>query len=477
MGRNNSILNKFLSISVGSWLSMFIGFISTPITTRLISPDQFGVVSMFLLVAEIMGAVSLFGADQSFTRFYYDEDEEKRKYLLLACLKISFSTFIVLTLLVLIFYKKISDFMFSYVNFWLIILLIIYAFLRIISTYSSVVIRMQQKGKTFSLILVLNKLLEFIGILFFAYLLGNKFEVLIYASIFYMTIVSIVGICLEHKFWDFFRQASTKIKSSTPEIFKYGVPLMITLLMTMLFQSIDRIAIKQWSSFTELGLYSAAFKIISILNVLQLNFTAFWVPLSYEKFKENPNNKLFFQKMQMVVSFAMLLIAVFVLMFKDVIVLLLGSNYGGAAQIMPFLIFVPVMYTISEVTVVGINFYKNTKLHILIVGLVCLSGIVGNFIFVPHLGATGAAISTGLSYILFFTLRTYFSKKYFKVKYKLGRLYFCILMLIGYALYLLFVQDEISSFIIGLVVLALVMLSYKDVLKRIVGKGMRIFRS
>ncbi len=477
MKKSNSILNKFLSISVGSWIALIIGFISTPIATRLISPDQFGKVSMFLLAAEILGAVALLGADQSFNRFFYEEEEDKRKYLLLMCLKLSMAAFLVLSVGVLIFYKDVSSFIFSYVSFWLVLLLILYAFLRIINTYASVVVRMQQKGKVFSFKLILSKSLEFAGILMFAFFLGNQFEVIIYAYMFSMAVVSIVIIGVEHKFWNFFKKGSLKIKSHSSDILKYGVPLMITLLMTMLFESIDRIAIKHWSNYTEIGLYSAAFKIVTILNTLQLNFTAFWVPLSYEKFKENPSNTHFFRDMQVVVSYAMLIIAVLVIMFKDVIVLLLGSEYGGAAQIMPFLVFVPVLYTISEVTVVGINFYKKTKLHILIVALVCLCGIAGNLLLVPYIGATGAAISTGLSYIVFFSLRTYFSLKHFKVSYKLVQLYASIAMLVGYAFYATFAEGVWSSFFIGIAIFIIISLVYRSTVKIMCQKLMGIIGS
>lgn len=421
---------------------------------------------MFLLAAEILGAVALLGADQSFNRFFYDEEEDKRKYLLRTCLKLSLTAFAILSIFVLFFYKEVSHFIFTYTSFWLILLLILFAFLRIISTFASVVIRMQQKGKIFSLKLVLSKSLEFAGILMFAFMIGNKFEVIIYAYIFSMAVVSIIVIVIERDFWNFFKKGTTKIKNNSSAILKYGAPLMITLLMSMLFESIDRIAIKQWADFTEIGLYSAAFKIITILNTLQLNFTAFWVPLSYEKFKKNPNDKRFFREMQVIVSFAMLIIAVLVLMFKGTIVHLLGAEYGGAAQIMPFLIFVPVMYTISEVTVVGINFYKKTKLHILVVGIVCLFGVIGNVLLVPHLGAVGAAISTGFAYILFFSLRTYLASKYFKVGYKLYQLYTCITLLVGYAFYATFSENEIYTFLIGVFLLILFSWIYRQTVKK-----------
>ncbi|MEN2666956.1 lipopolysaccharide biosynthesis protein [Listeria aquatica] len=166
MSQTSNILNKFLSISIGSWIAMLIGFVSTPITTRLLSPDQFGQASIFLLVVDVLAAITLLGSDQSFIRFFYEEETSNRKFLLRGSLRISLATFGLAALLILVFYQTFSAFIFSKVSLWLVFLLLLYVFLRIVSTFASLVIRMQQKGKIFSLIQVLNKSLEFLGIFF-----------------------------------------------------------------------------------------------------------------------------------------------------------------------------------------------------------------------------------------------------------------------------------------------------------------------
>ena len=53
--------------------------------------------------------------------------------------------------------------------------------------------------------------------------------------------------------------------------------------------------------------------------------------------------------------------------------------------------------------------------------------ILGNCIFVPMYGGRGAAISTGVSYIVFFMIRTIFSNRYYYIDYHLKKL--CILII------------------------------------------------
>ena len=43
--------------------------------------------------------------------------------------------------------------------------------------------------------------------------------------------------------------------------------------------SMDKVMLRTMCSYSELGLYSAAFKIVNVLGVVQSCFTLYWVPL------------------------------------------------------------------------------------------------------------------------------------------------------------------------------------------------------
>ncbi|WP_077913552.1 polysaccharide biosynthesis C-terminal domain-containing protein [Listeria aquatica] len=93
-----------------------------------------------------------------------------------------------------------------------------------------------------------------------------------------------------------------------------------------------------------------------------------------------------------------------------------------------------------------LTFIKKTKWHLLIACCVFFINVLGNILLVPLIGAAGAAISTGISYIAFFTMRTYFSTRLFQVDYKLKRFYVGTLFLVSYALYTTFCKQSMWSF-------------------------------
>lgn len=159
----------------------------------------------------------------------------------------------------------------------------------------------------------------------------------------------------------------------------------------------------------------------------------------------------------------MLIAAIGIIMFKDVVVLLLGENYKNAAMIMPFLVFTPLMYVASETTVIGINFYKKVRWHLVISVIVLVINIGANIYLVPFLGSKGAALSAGISALLFFVLRTHISLKYYKIQFLLAKFYLLVFLLMGYAVYSTFYEWNFYNVIFGSILLLLtVVLYYKD---------------
>lgn len=84
----NRLLKSFLEFSIGNIATLILGLVSSPIITRLILPDEFGKFSMFTTVTSLIQIILLLGFDQSYVRFYYEEDEENRALLLFRCIKL-----------------------------------------------------------------------------------------------------------------------------------------------------------------------------------------------------------------------------------------------------------------------------------------------------------------------------------------------------------------------------------------------------
>lgn len=463
----DNLFKKFLSYFYGSGVGLIIGLITTIISTRLLSPEDFGKASMFTLALNILMILIVFGTDQAFVRFFYEEVSEMRGKLLFNSLKLPL---ILLGAIVTILYfsrEILMRFLFNEVNYQIFWVLIVCLVFQVVYRFSLLIIRMQQKGHLYSLMEIMNKSFNLSSIILLFYIMGPNYKILIFSSAITLISLTIVSIFLERKFWNSLFTKHTETKHSQLDIIKFSYPLVLTTAIIWLFQSLDKIAIRQWSNFEELGLYTAAFKIVALLTVVQTVFSTFWAPVCYEHFQKYPDDKDFFSKTSKIISLVMFQIAIVTIVFKDIIVMLLGPEYIKAAVIMPFLIFMPMMYTMSETTVVGINFFKKTKWHIFIALTACAANAIGNFLLVPSYGAAGAAISTGLAYILFYLLRTYISLKYFKVDYDLKRVCFLLGCISLYALQNTIFSLGYINYLVGIILIFIVTIFYKNELKNL----------
>ncbi|RZT21373.1 oligosaccharide flippase family protein [Fictibacillus sp. BK138] len=444
----NQLLKKFIAFSIGNWITLLIALISTPIITRILTPEEFGVFSLFTITVNFLIVIATMGLDQSYARYYYDGSNPLKLFYLTLTSSLLIS--IVFSLILLPWLNVVIKFIFNIESTLIGFLLIFGLIIGILNKFILLLFRMEQKAKLYSLFQVTMKVTELILLIVLYYFLNNHLQnylipiISFLLSVFFTTLVGYMfKSSLNIK--NLQRIEGRTIKFS--KLFRYGFPLAISLIITWLFQYADRFLIKNIAGYNELGIYSAAFKIISILNILQVSFTTFWVPVSNEKFfglKKNSTD--FFKQMFNLVSFVMITLGFVLILFRDFLIYIFGNSYENAIYVFPMLIFIPIMYTISEISVVGINFYKKQKWQIIIAIVTCLLNIILNYLFIPNWGAKGAAISTGISYILFMFLRTIVGNFYFNMNLTLKKFFVSLSLLLIISLIFTFTKTNLFTF-------------------------------
>lgn len=452
------VIKTFISFSVGTWLGAIVSIITVPILTRFFSPEEFGKAAMFTIGLNVLMMFIMFGVDQAFVRFYYEENLKK---LLVKCLKITFVSYIVSLVFVYFFRIEISVYLFGMYDPLIIFLLTISSLLYVLNNYSLTVLRMNQMGWQYSLAQFLSKLFELIFVLVFFYILGKSYSTLVLGKVISIFLVTIVAVYSNKQKKDTLPK-STISENSIMAIVRYSFPLALTGILTWMMQSVDRLAIKEWSTFRELGIYVAAYRIISIMDIVVASFSVYWTPLALERFinKGYPENREFYKRVNSLISLVMVIISVGIIGTKDLLVYMLGEDYRQAANILPFLVFFPMMYLASETTVIGINFFKKVKWHLFIITIVLIVNIIGNLSLVPIFSAKGAALSTAVSYIFYFILRTHISLKYYKIEYELRKFYSLTFLVFLYALYSSFFFWTWDNSLFGLIIIGISIFFY-----------------
>ena len=424
------MLKQFIAFSYGNLVSAAISFFTIPIITLLIIPVEFGKSTMFTLALGFICQIGMLGTDQSFMRFFFEKEEKERTALAWLCFIISFGITILIICCLLPFWRQISEMLFEEQSFMAIILLVSCLFLFIIDRFTICVVRMQKKGNVYSITRIVNTTTNAITVICYAKFITPTFHAIVLGTAFSSISSIVISVLSEKKFWKNHIETSLFNLNELKQIFYFGLPLVPVYVITILFQGMDKLALRTYASFNEIGLYAAAMKIIFPLTLIQSGFTIYWYPLALETYEKNNINYSFFETMFKYMSVLLLITASAILVLKDLIVYILAPAYRSAIHIMPFLILIPFMYIITEVTGLGVMFKKRTYLNIIIITVAALFNFVGNYFLVPLYGAQGAAFSTGIAYIVYFSFKTYISYRFFTVPFHMYQFLpsFCALL-------------------------------------------------
>lgn len=404
--------NSFI-YTIGTVLTRGISILLVPIYTRYLSPTEYGIIDLFVILTSIIGLTIALEIHQAVVRFYQDttSEEEKMQYV---------STAFLFTVFVYSLYLIVS-FLFSDIfTIWLldeihyenVFLLASGAiFTKGLLYFTHGQLKWQILPREFTIVSIVNVMVVSVIAVYLLVIEKMKIE-----SIFIGQIVgNIIGIVISlyyakksYQFTFIFKKFKEMVSFSLPLVFS-GIAIFIALF-------IDRIAIKYFLGLEELGIYGLAYRFAAITSLVMIGFQSALSPLIYKHYKEKetPDNiaKLF----NLFVLFALFVIVGSIFFSKEVIVLMSTEAYYSAAPLIPILV-AAVFFANMYIFVPGLAIAKKTKIvaTISIIGAILNSTL--NFIFVPMIGVEGAAYATLISAIIIFILRVQISQKYYNIPF------------------------------------------------------------
>lgn len=465
MEQKQSFLKHFTIIGGGTVINMLLGLLTEPIITRLVDPVDNGRYSIFTMYSSIAVMVLCIGLDQALVRYYYEKDTQDYKRALLSkCIFIPMICCLAISGIVMVLsLSGIVKFKFDPLIMGI---LCVFTLFQLLYRFSLLLVRLEYKSKLYSLLNIIHKLMYLAAVFPLIFLFKHNHVMALVIS---TTVASFVclftSVAANRKLWRLSKKGSDSCETSQKELMRYGYPYILSMGLATLFAAIDKFSLDIFRTDREVGVYSSAMTLVNVFAIIQTTFNTLWQPMSVEHYTKDKEDKSFYQQGNQLITIVMFFIGLSLILCKDIFVYLLGSKYREAAMILPFLCFNPIMYTISETTVSGLVFKKKSMMQIVVSAGACATNIIGNIILVPRLGCKGAAISTGISYIVFFTLRTVLSNRYFYVDFKLGRFYTLTFATALYCFYNTFFKFGILTVVGYFACIALLIVLYYDSVK------------
>ena len=422
---SNRFLSQMISFSLGPVFGAIFTFAASYIITWVVNPADVVKVSMFTTSLTLITLVTNLGLDRAYMREYAAADNKNR--LLFNCLSISILTSTVVCLLILLLRKPISNFLFDSIDSVSTILLAFVLPINVFGEYSIYVCRLNAHVKHYTTVVLAERITYLLYILLFVVFGVRTYQAIILARFLSISTKCLLGFFLERKSYHFDFKWD---KSIINKALGYGVPYMPALICSWVLHSMDKYALRMWSTYDEIGFYTTSYTIVSIIAILQSAFSSFWTPLAYKWYEEN-KDVTYFEKVGKYITAILMVCCSLIIVLRNAIFHLYKPEYMKSADMIPFLLFVISMETMSYVLGCGINLKRKTGYNTLASGIACIVNLFGNYYLVPRYGGIGAAVATGISSIVFLIIKMIVSRQLwykFKISYYIINISIMVLM-------------------------------------------------
>jgi len=392
------LLSKNIIIYGGTnALKSLVPLLLLPILTAYLSIEDFGVLSLVETTILFVTPLILLNINAAINVEYFKVKHNVLKSYITNALSISFISFLLLFSIVFIFSDKLSSLL--NIKSELILWIVVFAFLRVISSVVLGLFQSRQEPMRFGLFTLGQTIIDFClsYILVVVYKLGyiGRLEGT-YVSFF---IFSIIGISLLYKM-NYLSKITFKY---TKDILNFGIPLIPHALSGTIMAMSDRYFISYYVGNDQVGLYTIAYQLSALMLLVSMSVNQAWSPMFFKLLKEKNIKQVFKFTIYLFIFFSLVGLSVYFL--RDVLFyIFVDEKFYIAKEYFGWLL-LGFVFQSFYFLVTNIMFYeKKTKLLASITILGAFLNLILNYYFIHSFGVTGVAYATAITWGLFFVV-------------------------------------------------------------------------
>lgn len=414
MGESNDKVTGGLALKAGAWyvvstiLVKAISIITTPIFTRLMTTEEYGVTSTFSSWYALLLTFCTLNLTYSIGRAKLDYPDKLDDYIGSMQILSALVT-LVISIAVLVFIKPLAAFL---------ELPIVGVILLLVYLLFSPAINFFQNGYRYR-----YKYKENVGIAWYTAISTVVLSLLLFfcfdidKAILRMIGITVPCVALSIVFWvKSLKRGNLKINL---EYWKYGFslsgPLILhTVSMNILSQS-DRIFIAKICGASDTGIYSLVYNYGILLSIVTTAVSDGWLPWFHDAFFAKKYDEIR-KNSKLIVVFGCYVGLACIALAPEAIALLGGEKYAsGIYCIPPIVLGIVSQYIYTHYVNIELHLKKTKFVSMGTIFAACLN-LVLNAIFIPLFGYVAASYTTLVSYIALMLIHFIITRKVLKVK-------------------------------------------------------------
>ncbi len=389
MNRYKKLFSNTLILGIGTFGSKLLVFLLMPFYTAWLSPAEYSTAELITSTANLLIPLACVGISNGIFRFAAERESNKEAVFsssitLLGC---GLGIFCLLSpLLGLIGY--LSDYV------WLIAA---YVFFADVQAVCAQYVRALDKTKLFAVQGILNTLLTILFNILFLVVwdMGVTGYVL---SVIVGNILTTLCLVIAAKLWRAFRPSYVS-RHMIKELLYFSLPMIPTTVCWLITDLSDRYMVTWIRGEVENGIYSAAYKIPTIVNLVSGIFMQAWQFSAVAESSDDGECKRFYSEVfRGFLSVIFIGSAGLILLSRFLTGLLLNVAYAEAWRFMPTLLCAAALEAVVSF-LATVYMVRKKSMHSFWTALVgSVLNIVLNLLLIPRIGALGAAVATMASY-------------------------------------------------------------------------------
>ena len=397
--------------TIPSFFSRGLSLFLVPLYTRVLVPDDFGALDLFMAFAGIVNLTIALEISQAVARFFTTEtDSEKKIAYASSAFWFTGITYLLFTGITFLFVDQISLLVMGRKGLEHVFSLgLLHIFLYGLVYLMQNQFRWELRSKAFAFFSLVYTVVTACLSIWLAYYKALGLTGLMLG----LVGGGIVSVLLGG--WQLRFSIKRRFdKILALEMLRFSAPLVPASIAVWISSYIDRLMINHFLGLDDVGLYGIAFKLSGIVSLLMVGFQMALTPLLYTNYAKPETPKEVERIFRLFISFCLLFFASMNLIVEDILVWFTQPAFYEAKRAVIFLvpsIILSQMYIFAP----GIAIAKRTSYVIWINIIGAIVNVVLNWFFIPWLGFTGAALATMLGQGLVFVIYMYFSQRFYAV--------------------------------------------------------------
>ncbi len=390
--------------------SRIAAVILIPILTRLLSPVEYGVLSMALTIVTLANFVVTFEVAQAVTLFFTDRNRTDRDLYPGTAFRFSLIMYLFFLVVVVIF----GEMIFRMIAGDTIGAAIVIAGTLLLTTNGIFLLiqnqlRLEFKSQWYAILTLGYVLLTSFGAIGGALFFHNPAEGVIFGQSAGAAIIDIVGILV---LWKRFRIGFNMNKLR--EMLKFSLPLVPAGLLLLGGQQVPKFILSMYGSLEDVGIYGLAYQIAGFSALAVLGVQTAITPSVLANHHESETPKLLGRLFEGFTIVALLLCSSLSIFAHELVMIFSVPSYGSAANFVPFLAFAIALNNLYIFFPGKIIKGKSASQLIASAGSF-LVAVAAGLLLIRFDGVRGATLATLLSGATFFFIWCYISQKLYRL--------------------------------------------------------------